>query len=401
MSALTTPVQTPEEPEKRIRRWRVTSDVAIVMLVLITALWIYWGTAEMYYEGWWGEWTNRLPYLTPGTAFLLLSLLIIRWPRFGGWLLILLGGGFTAFYWSVQFSRWGFSWEGFLSIFPVSGLVVVLGILFVLVGRALRPSAQLKAAAGVEKSTFVLRNWRYLLAVGLPLLIMFLVSAANLPIIVTRVDDGDRGAQLVVGNGVTLVWAPAGPGWGRGMLSIDQEDFNQPGAVLSWNDIALYGRSPRGVTDKPDFADLACDSTSDAGCAAQTDMATTGLCRYLSADGLQLLDEPQDIWRMPTVDEMVRSLARHGKNAACTWDSVADSATCTFTPDKEPPLWDPNSSAVYYWAADEYNQLEAYYINYNGNAVHSQPKSFGNARHGYRCVREPTKEEFNGLDNTP
>ncbi len=102
---------------------------------------------------------------------------------------------------------------------------------------------------------------------------------------------------------------------------------------------------------------------------------------------------------MPTVNEMVRSLGRHGENAGCTWDGLADNADCAFTPDKEPPLWDPDSSAVYYWAADEVNQLEAYFINFNGNAVQSQPKTFGNARHGYRCVRELTEEELDELEN--
>ena len=118
-------------------------------------------------------------------------------------------------------------------------------------------------------------------------------------------------------------------------------------------------------------------------------MTTTGLCRYLDAGGTLLTETPQDIWRMPTVAEMVRSLARHGENARCTWDGNADQARCRIIPDKEPPLWDPQSSAIYYWAADEFDQLEAYFINYNGNAVQHQPKSYGNARHGYRCVREP------------
>jgi len=36
----------------------------------------------------------------------------------------------------------------------------------------------------------------------------------------------------------------------------------------------------------------------------------------------------------------------------------------------------------HYWSADEYDEQEAYYVSY-------QPKSWGNPRHGYRCVREP------------
>lgn len=267
MSASTAPVHTSEKSKKRLHGWQIASNVAVVLLAAVTTLWTYWGVAEMYYEGWWGERTNRLGYLIPGTAFLLLSLLIIRWPRIGGRLLILLGGGFTAFYWSVQFSRWGFSWEALLSIFPISRLLVLLGVFFVLAGRAQRRYLQAQVSSDGSKWAFVLQNWRYPLAVGLPLLVAIVVSATNLPIILARVNDGDRGAQLVAGNGVTLVWAPAGPGWGRGMLRADQEDFHKPGAVLSWNDIALYGRFPIGTTEKPGFAGLACDSSSDAGCA--------------------------------------------------------------------------------------------------------------------------------------
>lgn len=394
MPTLATPTPATDKAAQRRRRWQLAGDIAIILLVIVTAFWAYWGVAEMYYEGWWGPWINRLGYLLPGTAFLLLTLLIIRWPRLGGWLLILLGGAFTAFYWSVQFSRWGFSWPAFLAVFPVSGLLVLLGVIFVFTGRARRQQSAAETPAGATVNDSLpahrlRRQWRTLLAVGLPLLVLVAISAANLPIIFSRVDDGDRSAQLVAGNGVTLLWAPAGPGWGRGMLDMGQDDFQQPGGVLSWNDLAFYGRPPVGVEEKPDLAGQDCDSTSPAGCATAADMTTTGLCRYLSADGARLSDTPQDIWRMPTVAEMVRSLARHGDNAGCTWDGAADHADCQFTPDKEPPLWDPDGSAVYYWAADEFDRVEAYFINYNGNAVQTQPKSFGNARHGYRCVREP------------
>ena len=39
--------------------------LAIVLLAVATTLWTFWGVGEMYYEGWWGAWTNRLPYLVP------------------------------------------------------------------------------------------------------------------------------------------------------------------------------------------------------------------------------------------------------------------------------------------------------------------------------------------------
>ena len=49
--------------------------------------------------------------------------------------------------------------------------------------------------------------------------------------------------------------------------------------------------------------------------------------------------EPQDVWRMPTVDELVRSLVRRGENAGCAWDGEQKRAACRVAPDKEMPLW--------------------------------------------------------------
>ncbi|MGB9301771.1 MAG: hypothetical protein WCD51_14435 [Anaerolineae bacterium] len=46
-------------------------------------------------------------------------------------------------------------------------------------------------------------------------------------------------------------------------------------------------------------------------------------------------------------------------------------------------------SRCHYWSADEYDEQEAYYVSYHGSIVSYQPKSWGNPRHGYPCVREP------------
>ena len=66
------------------------------MLILVTSLWTFWGVGEMYYEGWWGVWSNRLPYLVPTLVCLALTLSVLTWPRIGGWLIIAVGGAFTA-----------------------------------------------------------------------------------------------------------------------------------------------------------------------------------------------------------------------------------------------------------------------------------------------------------------
>ena len=57
----------------------------------------------MYHEGWWGPFHIRLIYLIPGTAFLLLTLIGIKWPQRGGWLIIVFGGLFTIFFLDISF----------------------------------------------------------------------------------------------------------------------------------------------------------------------------------------------------------------------------------------------------------------------------------------------------------
>ena len=103
--------------------------------------------------------------------------------------------------------------------------------------------------------------------------------------------------------------------------------------------------------------------------------------RYLNEDGLTLLAKPQDIWRMPIADEIVRSLARHGENAGCTCDGESGGASCRITPDKETPLWAPDQTPIYYWSADECDEHEAWYVPYtgghsSGGSMSSQPKSW-------------------------
>lgn len=118
-------------------------------------------------------------------------------------------------------------------------------------------------------------------------------------------------------------------------------------------------------------------------------MAQTNLCRYLSADGTTLLDEPQNIWRMPTTDEIIRSLGRHGENAGCKWQGeFRQQVKCDVLPDKESPLWSTDHPVIYYWTADSYSENRGYFVAYNGT-VNATYKLGGNPRHSYRCIREP------------
>ncbi len=363
----------PPSPTKLKRR--LPGYIATGLVILTTSLWTLWGTAEMYYEGWGLPFPSPLAYLIPAVTCLALTLTALTWPRLGGWLILLIGGAFTAWWWGLAVTRGQFSLGRVLSTFPASGLLFLTGVLFLLEGRHRRQRlaegwAPPRRGDAMEWRPYLRRNLRYVLAVGFPLLVALGVSAYYAPLVLTRVDDGDRGARLIEGHGVALVWAPKGPGW----------NWKQPwGGYPSWDMLALYGVPPVGFGEKPGY---------EARHASANDMATTGLCRYLSEDGSTLMAERQDIWRMPTAEEIVRSLVRGGENAGCTWDGESEKALCERSPNKETPLWAPDEAPIYYWSADEYDEGEAYYISYNGR-VSWQPKDWGNPRHGYRCVREP------------
>jgi hypothetical protein len=181
------------------------------------------------------------------------------------------------------------------------------------------------------------RRLAYALALGLPLLTLILSGIGPALRVARRVDDGYLGPRRVQGHGVDLVWAPDGPGW--------------PREGTSWYQ------------------------------ARQA-------CRRLSADGLASVSSAPGIWRLPTVQEAVRSMARHGQNSGGAWDAVAGRATYEVTPDKESPLWNVHSQVIYWWTATEIDQDRAYILVYDGR-VWPRAKEFGPAYLGYRCVRDP------------
>jgi hypothetical protein len=366
------------ECDRRARRraHRLPGWIATALLALASALWTLWGVGEMYYEGWWGAWTNRLPYLVPPLVCITFAIVALTWPQAGGWIVLLAGGAFTAWRWERQAQlglltvRWALGW------FPVSGAFVVAGALFVLEGRYRRK----RRAEGRKPCS----RWLpyYVVALAPAMLTAIGVTAVFAPLLLLRYDDGERGARQlpltgIDGESVTLIWAPAGPGW-------NGHPLQGVGRYPSWDDLAFYGMPPVGIHPQRKW--------QEGKHATQVDMQATGLCRYLSADGTTLLPEPQDQWRLPTTDEIVRSLVRQGERAGCTWDGHSARAECERQPNKDAPLWAPDEAPVYYWASDEYDQDEAWYVPYTGGGPYGgrighQHKSWGNARHGYRCVR--------------
>ena len=175
------------------------------------------------------------------------------------------------------------------------------------------------------------------LALGLPILTLTIFGTEPVLRVSQRIDDGNLQARLVHGNEAALIWAPDGPGW--------------PRAGADWYE-------------------------------AQQ------VCEYLGEDGLTPAPAPQHIWRLPTVDEAVRSMARHGQNSGGVWDAEITKATYETTPDKESPLWNTHSQVIYWWTATEVDEEHAYIIVYDGK-VWTRSKQFGPAYLGFRCVRRP------------
>jgi hypothetical protein len=177
-----------------------------------------------------------------------------------------------------------------------------------------------------------------LLVVLAPLLVVIAAGIEPAIRVAGRIDDGDRSARLVDANGVRLIWAPRGPGW---------PNAGGPG----WRD-------------------------------------AMSICAHLDAGGTTVDSAAVGPWRLPTIDEAVRSMARHGVNAAGRWDATRRRATYEVRPDKESPLWDPYSPVIYWWTATEVDAERAFMITYAGGVFirikMRQPLYFA-----FRCVRAP------------
>jgi len=307
-------VKAVSEREKPQRRHQVVGWIAVAITTAFVCVWTYWGIIENFHEGWYSEsvWENLfmlfVQYLSISIVFCALGAVSIRWRRVGFALHVVV----------ALFMLWFFRGAVFSVVYLMIAIpVAALGLLYFF-GRP-QP-----------------RKWAYRLLVIPPLLIVLAVTPWKLVQVSQRVDDGNYGMRTVQGNGVTLVWAPRGPGWPEGGMSFDE-------AVEQ--------------------------------------------CRYLSEDGTTLMDEPQDIWRLPTVEEAVRSMALHGENAGGVWNSDTQSAHYEATPDKETPLWDTHSQVIYYWTQTESGEDRAWIIVYDGG-VYTRSQESAYAYLSFRAVKD-------------
>jgi hypothetical protein len=291
---------------------QVLGWVAASISAVVAGFWAFWGSIENFHEGWYftSLWKNFAlmlgQYLSPMLIVMVVSVVALRWrrsalPIFGA---MALGAGYL-------FRR------------APAGLELVAIPLLILGGlyHFGRPEP---------------RHWALRAVIWLPLLTAVVCGAYPGWRAVHRLDDGNYGMRLVEGNGVTLVWAPEGPGW--------------PSHYASW-------------------------ATAKRGCA------------YLAADGGSLADTPQNLWRLPTIDEAVRSMVYRGRNAGGVWDPALQRAQYRVTPDKDSPLWKAHSQVIYWWTDTEVGTDRAYRIAYNGYVFAFSKRGWGDYW-AYRCVRD-------------
>ena len=289
--------------------------IAVSITTIFSSVWAYWGAIENFHEGWYSTsiWESLFmlffQYLLFAIIFVSLAVFILRWKKIGLALLFI----------AAAFSYWFFSG----ATFSVIGLMVVIPII----------ALGLVYYFGEPRP----KKWAYRLLIGLPLIIILVVSIPQGIKVSKRFNDNDFGMRTVQGNGLILTWAPRGPGW--------------PDQGISWDE-------------------------------AQT------ICKYLSEDGTVIMKEEQNIWRLPTVDEAVRSMMHHGQNAGGVWNPSEGKAAYERTPDKESPLWDVHSKVIYYWTSDipVQDERKAYIIVYHGG-VYAKRKIDGQNYLSFRAVK--------------
>jgi hypothetical protein len=295
-------------------RSEIVGWIGVGLSTLITSVWAFWGIIENFHEGWHQETLVEnlglmfVQYLSPMIIFIGVTLVSIRWRKVGS------GLHFLIAIMAVVFFNVFSNAATFLIILPLVGI----GLLYWF---------------GSIKN----RKLAYMIAIGFPIITLIIAGIEPVIRVSQRIDDSNFQARLVSGNGVELLWAPAGPGW--------------PEEGGDWFD-------------------------------------AQHACQYLGENGSQLETEPEDIWRLPTVDEAIRSMALHGQNSGGSWDAENGEASYKIRPDKESPLWNVHSQVIYWWTDTEADEDHAYMIVYDGQ-VWSRSKETSLPYLGFRCVRSP------------
>lgn len=220
-----------------------------------------------------------------------------------------------------------------------AGLFIGLGLVALFFfnsnsGRLMIFIPMIMLALGFYYSEFRYKKVFIVLLISVPLIIILSFGLLQLIKVGNRFNDEDFGSRVVSGNEVQLTWAPQGAGF--------------PLAGTDW-------------------------------------LTAVNSCARLNEEGTGLADQQVNIWRLPTREEIVRSMARNNSNAG---GFIDDSGTARYQtePDKETPLWNPHSPIIYYWTSDERNDKQAFLVAYNGVILSRNKTPVANYQ-GYRCVK--------------
>jgi len=84
----------------------------------------------------------------------------------------------------------------------------------------------------------------------------------------------------------------------------------------------------------------------------------------------------------------VASSAHHGRNRAGTWDAARAAASFpACQPDKEPPLWNPQSKVIYWWTASAAPGDRLRCMAYNAHVAPLRPQMHWGSL-GFRAVKK-------------
>ena len=279
---------------------KIVGWITFIIALSIISLWSYWGINEAFHEGWYhtSVLDNLLltfvQYLSIPIIFIILSIIAMKYKRVGFGLFIAMEI-FALFFFDSNAAR-------ILIFIPL--MLLALGFFI---------------------GEFKYKRLFTALFILIPLLTVLSFGIPQLARVENRYNDGDFGTRTIVGNDVSLTWAPQGVGF------------------------PLEGTDWQSAKDN---------------CAQ--------------------LNQGLDIWRLPTREEVVRSMTRDNKNSmGIIEDGVA---RYEVKPDKETPLWNPYSKVIYYWTNDSVNEKRAYLVAYNGRIL-ERSKDLGADYQGYRCVK--------------
>ncbi len=339
---------------KRIRS-KIPGNIAFILMLLISSLWTFWGVSEMFHEGWYRpfEW---IFFLIPSLISVSLTVVSLLFPKIGGSLIILSGMIFSVFVFSRMVQGGGFTISNFLSWLPVTLLFILIGILFVIEGFRIKEPLE-------REVKWYKRYSKVIIAILIPLVIGTAAGTVSGYRYFNRYDDGYRGERIIEGYEITLTWAGDGSGWHKSSMG-----------NLSWNEIALYGKGPIGFEGKRETY------------ASYEDFKRYNMFRYLNYDATELTDKVYDFWRLPTIDELTRSMYKDNKCVGCPWNGKEGIQNYKKPPDKETPLWAPDEPVIYYMSSTEADEREYYSISYRGMVI-KRDKSEALGSLGFRAVR--------------